>query len=39
MNINKIKGEMKNFKGKSLDISKKINGLLETISKNEKFSD
>jgi len=38
-NINQIQEEMKNFKGKSIDIQKKINGLLETISKNDKFND
>ena len=38
-NINQIKEEMVNFKGKSLDIQKKINGLLETIGKNDKFND
>ena len=35
-NINIIKEEMKNFKGKSLDIEKKINGLIDTLSKNDK---
>ena len=38
-NINLIKEEMKNFKGKSLDIEKKVNGLLENISKNDKFNE
>ena len=38
-NLNQIQEEMKNFKGKSIDIEKKINGLLETISKNDKFND
>ena len=35
-NLNIIKEEMKNFKGKSLDIEKKINGLIDTLSKNDK---
>ena len=38
-NINQIKEEMQNFKGKSLDIEKKVNGLLENISKNDKFNE
>ena len=35
-NLNIIKEEMKNFKGKSLDIEKKINGLIDTLSKSDK---
>ena len=38
-NINKIQEEMVNFKGKSIDIQKKINGLLDTIGENDKFND
>ena len=38
-NINRIQEEMKNFKGKSIDIEKKINGLLDVIGKNDKFND
>ena len=38
-NINKIQEEMEKFKGKSIDIQKKINGLLDAIGENDKFND
>ena len=33
LKINKIQEEMEKFKGKSIDIQKKINGLLDVIGK------
>ena len=38
-NLNLIKEEMKNFKGKSIDIEKKINGLIDSLSKGDKMND
>ena len=38
-NLNIIKEEMKNFKGKSIDIEKKINGLIDSLSKGDKMND
>ena len=38
-NIYNIQEEMKNFKGKSLDIEKKINGLIDTLNKNDKIDE
>ena len=38
-NLNIIKEGMKNFKGKSLDIEKKINGLIDTLSKDDKMNE
>ena len=38
-NLNLIQEEMKNFKGKSLDIEKKINGLIDTIQKDDKINE
>jgi len=39
INLNTIQEEMKNFKGKSLDIEKKVNGLIDIISKDDKMSE
>ena len=38
-NLNIIKEEMKNFKGKSIDIEKKINGLIDALSKGDKINE
>jgi len=38
-NLNIIQEEMKNFKGKSLDIEKKVNGLIDIISKDDKMNE
>ena len=38
-NLNIIKEEMVSFKGKSLDIEKKINGLIDTITQNDKMNE
>ena len=34
-----IQEEMKNFKGKSLDIEKKVNGLIDSLSKDDKMNE
>ena len=38
-NLNTIREEMKNFKGKSIDIEKKINGLIDALSKGDKIDE
>ena len=39
INLNTIQEEMENFKGKSLDIEKKVNGLIDIISKDDKMNE
>ena len=38
-NLNIIQEEMKNFKGKSLDIEKKVNGIIDIFSKDDKLNE
>ena len=38
-NLNIIQEEMKNFKGKSLDIEKKVNGIIDILSKDDKVNE
>ena len=38
-NLNIIQEEMKNFKGKSLDIEKKVNGIIDIFSKDDKVNE
>ena len=38
-NLSVVQEEMKNFKGKSLDIEKKVNGLIDNLSKDDKMNE